>query len=391
MYKYFNTVMVAFLLCLALTGCGSGGGRFKIDPSLQKDLVTFNGCQYVPLTRACTVYGIQCDWDPYTRRAVLTKGPYIVIAMAGSDRILVNGAEKRLSRPVKFDAGTVYEPVTLVGRNLILMIEGASSGGSAAPAASRPVPAAVPAAAPALPVPPVRHAAVMTVVLDPGHGGKDVGAIGRTHGLLEKDNTLAIARRVSDILTRSGMRVIMTRDTDEFIPLPQRAEIANKAGADLFVSIHINSARTRFLRGFECYYLSDAADDNARSLEALENSSLKLSDEADVEHSTGLDRTLWDLTFTENRIESAELAERICGSVRGSLPINDRGVKTAKFYVLKHTSMPSVLVEVCYLSNPHDETMLKGKTFQDAVARAVAGGILHYKNEFEKTEGFTKI
>lgn len=379
---------------LALTGCESGSGRFRLTPALRADIVTLNGSQYVPLKRACDVYGIKWEWDTFARKVTLTKGAHTVVAMAGSDQILVNGSPKRLPRPVRYEAGTVYVPVTLVGRDLMLMVEGTPPAASAT--ASRAVPASAdlrPARKdPSVPVVSGQSGfTVKTVVLDAGHGGKDIGALGRHHRLQEKDYALAVARKVRSILERAGVNVVMTREGDTFIPLPERAAMANKLGADLFVSIHINSSRARILRGFECYYLSDATDDSARSLEALENSALKLSDGAGVEHSTGLDKTLWDLTLTENRIESAALAENICAAVEGTAAVTNRGVKTAKFYVLKHTNMPSVLVEVCYLSNRDDETKLKNASFQDRIAEAVARGVAQYKKDFERTEGFTKL
>lgn len=377
------------VICLAaavlLTGCS--GGRLRLDPSLKNDIVLFGGHQYLPLARACDAYGIACGWDPYARTATLKKGPYTVVALADCDTILVNGVPKRLGKPVLFTAGTLYVPVSLVGRDLMLMLPDASAAEKGAAA-----PTAVPALAQPQPqqLPPQQPAG-LTVVLDSGHGGRDVGAIGRHQRLQEKDYALAVAKKVRRLLEKSNVRVVMTRDSDVFIPLPDRAAVANRLNVDLFVSIHINSSRARFMRGFECYYLSDAADDNARALEALENSSLKLSDAAGVEHSTGLDKTLWDLCLTENRKESAGLAEAICDSIDGSVSIENRGVKTANFYVLRHTSMPSVLVEVCYLSNREDEMKLRNGVFQDRVAEAVARGILRHRKDFEKTEGFTNI
>lgn len=232
---------------------------------------------------------------------------------------------------------------------------------------------------------------IKTVVLDAGHGGYDKGAIGRRHGLLEKDAALAIACKIRPVLEAAGMTVVMTRDRDVFVPLPRRARIANTAGADLFVSIHINSSESRCFRGFECYYLSEASDDRARALEALENAPLKLGGDAVLERSSALDKTLWGMTLAENRIESAGLAAGICRAVEAEVPIENRGVKTADFFVLRHTSVPGVLVEVCYLSNGIDEAKLTAPAFQDKVAAAVARGILRHRDEFERTEGFTKI
>ncbi len=221
---------------------------------------------------------------------------------------------------------------------------------------------------------------IKTIVIDAGHGGNDPGAIGRRLHVKEKSLTLQLARKIKSLLTDEGLKVIMTRDSDVFIPLPRRSEIANKSNADLFVSVHVNASRSRYMRGFECYYLSNATDDNARALEAFEDSSLKINEEASAQRSKPLDKTLWDMTLTENRLESAELASYICDSVDDSLIIGSRGVKTARFYVLKHTNIPSVLVEAGYLSNRYEEIKLKDDSFLDKMAKAVAQGILKYKD-----------
>lgn len=367
-------IIVAFVVSLA--GC-AGDGRVKLDPTLRRDVKNIGGYQYVPLARVCDVYGLQCDWDGFTRKATIRKGSHYVVALADSDQVLVDGVEKRLVRPVIMNAAAIYIPVTLAGSDLVIL---AAAGPDMSPEATST----------GITEPP-KKISINTVVLDPGHGGRDIGAIGRYHRLQEKDYALSVARKIKKILEEEGLRVSMTRDSDYFMSLTDRTDMANKTGADLFVSIHINASRAKFLRGFECYYLSDATDDNARALEALENSSLKLNGDALAEHSSSLDKTLWDMTLTENRIESAKLAGDIVQSVKTNAPINTRGVKTARFYVLKHTSMPSILVEVCYLSNRVDETKLMNSRFEDKIAGSVAGGILKYKSDFEKTEGFTKI
>ncbi|MBP7055855.1 MAG: N-acetylmuramoyl-L-alanine amidase [Candidatus Omnitrophica bacterium] len=358
-------------------GC-VGEGKIRLEPSLKSDLVIFGGNRYVPLIRVCDVYGLKCDWDRFTRRISIVSQGHSVKAMAGSDRIIADGVDRTLNRPILFYSGTAYLPVSLMGRDLFIL------GSSYNPVEDKPAYQVLAKEKE------IKHA-IKTIALDPGHGGHDIGAKGKRHMLHEKDMALSIAGKVRAILEKSGFNVIMTRDNDVFIPLPERTRMANDAGADLFVSIHINASRSKFLRGFECYYLSEAVDDNARALEALENSSLRLSDGAGVEHSAGLDKTLWDMTLTENRIESSELAGSITESVSGAVPINARGVKTARFYVLKNTNMPSVLVEVCYISNAIDEAKLKNQKFQDTMALAIANGILKYRSEFERTEGFTRI
>jgi N-acetylmuramoyl-L-alanine amidase len=272
--------------------------------------------------------------------------------------------------------GTVFVPVSFVRENFT-------------PAAARAV------ATPPVAVVPEAEArkkfTIKTIVLDTGHGGKDVGAVGPAYGTKEKNLALALSRKIKAILESNGIRVIMTRSDDNFISLERRADIANKSGAELFVSVHINASRSRAMRGFECYYLSNATDDTARALQAFEDSSLKLSDSADAMHSSQLDKTLWDMSLTENRTESGELAGYICSSVQDSLAIKNRGVRTARFYVLKNTNIPSVLVEAGYLSNRLEELQLKDPKVLDRLAESIARGILRYKKRYESTEGFTNV
>lgn len=369
-YKYYTVIGIMVILIGGLTGCATQASYFRLDSSLQKDIRVLNGAQYVPLIRLCDVYGLECRWDSFIKTATLQKRSNNIVLRADSDRVLINGAERRLEGAVIFNGGAVFVPISFVKNNL------------------GPIIGAVPAERiPEAEIP--RKALIRTIVVDPGHGGKDPGAIGRRARLMEKYMTLAVARKLRERLEGSGLRVIMTRNDDTFIPLSKRAEIANHNGADLFVSVHINSSRARSMRGFECYYLSNATDDNARALEAFENSSLKMGEEASAEHSKQLDKTLWDMTLTENRLESAELASSICDSVEGSLAIGNRGIRSARFYVLKYTHMPSILVEAGYISNKYEEMKLRDPQFLDRLANAIAEGILKYKKEFERTGGFT--
>ncbi|MDD5423498.1 MAG: N-acetylmuramoyl-L-alanine amidase [Candidatus Omnitrophica bacterium] len=356
---------------LSLGGCATQGPHLKVEPSLLKDAKNFGGIQYVPLVKVCDTYGLECKWDSVIKKAVIKNRANEIALMAGSDRILVNDTEKKLDNPVVFNSGALFVPVSFVRNNL-----GAVIG-------SRVVEKAPQIEAP-------KRVTIKTVVLDPGHGGHDAGAIGKRLRLCEKHVALSVAKKVRDILQESGIKVIMTRSNDTFIPLPKRAEMANRSRADLFVSIHINASRSRATKGLECYFLSNATDDNARALEAFEDSSLKLDEGVRAERSRQLDKTLWDMALTENRRESAELAGYICDSVDKSEALENKGTRSARFYVLKYTQMPSVLVEAGYISNRYEELKLKEPKFQDRIADAVADGILRYKKEYERTEGFTK-
>lgn len=367
-----HKIILIFLFSLFIAGCAAQVPYLKLDPSLNKDVRVFNDTQYVPLIKLCEAYGLDWKWDSFMRTAVLTKNGRIILR-AGSDRIIINDKEKRLSSPVVFTNGAVYVPTSFVRSGLGLIFEARPSEKIVKIPSARPV----------------GRYTIRTIVIDAGHGGKDAGAIGRRLKLKERDLTLTMAKRLKDVLEDNGIRVVMTRNSDVFISLQERARIANSSGADLFVSVHVNASRSRSLSGFECYYLSEATDDNARALEAFENATLNTSEGTVLEHSSILDKTLWDMKLTENRRESAELANYICRAVENSLAARNRGTKTARFYVLKYTRIPSVLVEAGYISNKYEELKFRDRNYVDRMADTVAKGILSYKNEYERTEGFT--
>ena len=369
--KYNIKIILCCCAAAFLAGCATHAAYFRLDTSLQKEIKAFNGSEYLPLARVSDFYGLDYKYDGFTGTAAMRKGPNRIVVRTGGEKALINGEMVKLDRPIVSSGGALFAPLAFVKNNMGPII-------GYIPPPKIPAEAAGP-----------RRFTIKTIVLDPGHGGNDPGAIGRRSHSKEKDLTLRLAGKLKTILEGAGIRVIMTRDSDIFIPLPKRSEIANRSGADLFISIHINASRTRSLRGFECYYLSTATDDNARVLEALENSTLKISDTASAETSRRLDKTLWDMILTENRLESAQLAGSICGSIDESFTMGNRGIRTARFYVLKHTDIPAVLVEAGYVSNKYEELKLKDPEFLDKIAESVADGIIKYKREYEKTEGFT--
>jgi N-acetylmuramoyl-L-alanine amidase len=216
------------------------------------------------------------------------------------------------------------------------------------------------------------------VVIDPGHGGEKDGAIG-TAGTREKDLTLQIARRVASHVRRQGGVVLMTRNGDVGVPLAQRAAIANAEGADLFLSIHLNSmpgppARAS-VRGIETYFLSaDATDASATAVAARENAD-RLSGEPEPGARDAVSSILQDLADADALAESSRLAYAIHERVVARTGTADRGVKQAPFYVLAGARMPAVLLELGFLSNSTEERKLASATYQEQLAGAVADGI----------------
>jgi N-acetylmuramoyl-L-alanine amidase len=226
-----------------------------------------------------------------------------------------------------------------------------------------------------------------TIVLDAGHGGHDSGAVG-PGGLMEKELVLDVTKRVARLLEdRLGVKVLLSRDADHFITLKDRTSFANRAGADLFVSIHANAHRVAASEGMEVYFLSSEATDNAaRQLAAAENSVVQL--EAPSSGRTGrseIVRTmLWDLAQAEFQTESSRLAETVLDSMSHALRIPNRGVKQAGFYVLGGAAMPAILVEIGFVTNPKEARRLREPKYRDEIGRAIFSGLADYKRAWDQ-------
>jgi N-acetylmuramoyl-L-alanine amidase len=215
------------------------------------------------------------------------------------------------------------------------------------------------------------------VAVDAGHGGHDAGATGR-FGLVEKKLCLDLARRTAEILNRNGkVKAVLTRDGDQYLTLPRRNEIAEQKGADVFVSIHLNSAPSRSARGAEIYFVAPAGAQRAanqalQSGEAAHDFGLEESGNDDIVH------MLLDLNQQSVLARSELLAESILESVRGRGLLPTRAVKQKSFSVLRTISMPSVLVEAGFISNNADAKLVKDPDGRERVARAIADGVLAF-------------
>jgi len=222
------------------------------------------------------------------------------------------------------------------------------------------------------------------IVLDPGHGGEDTGAKG-PGGVLEKDVVLEISKKAAAWLRQDGFKVILTREEDVFIPLGERTALANQKGADLFISIHANAAKRKQASGSETYFLSQAKNDEARAVAALENASLRFErPEIEVESTDDLDFILLDLVQSEFLKESQNLAALIQDKLERHLPIPNRGVDQAGFFVLNKAYMPAVLVETAFISNSNEAKLLRKDSFQEKLARAIAEAVAQFKQKYEK-------
>jgi N-acetylmuramoyl-L-alanine amidase len=214
------------------------------------------------------------------------------------------------------------------------------------------------------------------IVIDPGHGGHDLGTVG-PEGLLEKNLVLSIAQDLQKQLQdKLGAQVVLTRTDDRFVSLEERTAIANQHRADLFISIHANSSRVRSISGVETYYLDFANSEAEKEVAAREN--------AIAENNVrDLEDLIKKIAQAEKSAESRELAsivqKRLYSESRKFSPrTNNRGVRSAPFIVLIGANMPSVLAEVAFLSNPKDEKLLKKKTNRELLVNALFSGIENY-------------
>lgn len=214
------------------------------------------------------------------------------------------------------------------------------------------------------------------IVIDPGHGGGDTGTIGPS-GLKEKDLVLSLSKRLKILLEeRLGTDVVLTRDTDKFVPLEQRTAIANQLGADLFISVHANSSKIRRVSGVETFFLNLTSNAAEREVASRENA----SSQRNIRELEDLLRQIALGDYNEESNDLAQIVQQtLYSEVKTHHPIlRNRGVKKAPFIVLINLNMPGILTEVGFISNPSEEKYFTGKQGQDQVAEALYKGIEKY-------------
>jgi N-acetylmuramoyl-L-alanine amidase len=224
-----------------------------------------------------------------------------------------------------------------------------------------------------------------TIIIDPGHGGYDPGAVGPGK-VFEKDVTLAIALKLQKLLKeKTDIRVIMTRNDDRFVPLKNRTQIANSEQGKLFISIHANSNRNHRVSGLTTYFLGQAKTEEALEVSRRENAVINYENDktsyADLEDEGFI---LLSLAQNAYQKESEELAAIVQAEISKKAKIKDRGVKQAGYYVLIGASMPNILVETAFISNKKEARLLKTASFQKKLAEGIYASVLKFKNIYEQ-------
>lgn len=301
------------------------------------EIKSFGGRDYIPLDEIATFYGLGEATTPDANTRKLKGSGRELVATLNSREIGLDGIKHWLAFPVLEENGKIYVSRLDLGKTL--------------------EPAFRPTLIPDFP-------GVSTVVLDPGHGGKDNGA--RSPYEFEKNFSLDVARRIRNELQKSGLKVILTRNSDSFVELQDRAAIANRLKNVIFVSIHFNAADANpSATGFEIFCVTPRGAPST----AYEQTRLR-----DMVEENG----------NEHDIHSFALANTIYHAMEGKMDMFDRGVKRARFAVLRLAGVPSVLVEGGFLSNAGDARKVASKQWRDNYASAISTGILEYKKLAEQ-------
>jgi N-acetylmuramoyl-L-alanine amidase len=399
---------------------------YKLDQGSVSVLHDIKGKAFLPLKEVAEFYGADLQFDSQTRRVSLQKGKNQVKMVLSQPVFLILDPESSFPMdPVEVVAGQLAIPPdsagdvfgTLLNVNVRFLADQQAlvAGGvredelrqeilaqvvqlknsSAVPTATAAVDVtqvSIPTAAPSLEPTPTEEAEVKEepptgqierirrIVIDAGHGGNDAGAPGHDHRYFEKQATLDIANRVASYLKEEQnggkeFEVLMTRTGDYYITLKYRTDFANSHDADLFVSIHCNSNPRAAAHGTEIYeYGSRASNKLAAVAAARENYGTDY-----------LDYTFADLRTTVYKVRSRSLAEHVESSIREKMGQHFRNIQRAPFYVLAHADMPSILVETAFISNQEEENKLRDPYWRDKMAKAIAEGIISYKDNVEGT------
>ncbi len=306
----------------------------------------------VSLSNLCREQKVDLNVDAVTQVVTLSKNNLSAKVLVGSDVVLIGNEKIMLSAPIRRVKGAVYVPSDF--RRKVIDRFGPQD---------------------TFAVKKFRQ-----IVIDPGHGGKDPGAHGRS-GLKEKEVVLDIAKRLKKDLEASGIKVIMTRDSDEFISLKERTEIATRSDADLFVSVHANSSRSRSAEGFEVFYLRELNSREKKDDDLRDNQRLKFRNFSMERGSPVLDSIVTDMMYGYKQAESRHLAEHVMLRTPHSLDAEPRGSKSCAFFVLRNTLIPAILVEVGFVSNNKEEKKLKTSVYREKIADSLAKHILSYADQ----------
>ncbi|MFC1514664.1 N-acetylmuramoyl-L-alanine amidase [Candidatus Omnitrophota bacterium] len=343
--RLFRVFVLLFALFIA--GCVTTQKKVVTTPTPEALMVS--------VADFCRTYSLEYTYRPFYEEVILFGDFLNIILKPDSRYASINGYVKEMPEPLTYRQGEFLASPYL--KEFLKVFKEKASKQRAA---------AVPLA-------------IEIVVIDPGHGGRDPGAIS-PWGVREKDINLQVAKSLYGLLKEKGFKPYLTRDRDVFVSLKDRVTFAKKKGADLFISVHSNANRSRQPRGLEVYYLSPKFSDNQSKVLAtaenlVQNEGLRLS--------SGLKRIIGEMLNSENKRETQELVRSIMNSAE-SMGIYTRKSIGAPFYVLKHNVCPAVLVEMGYLTNYKEERLLRTSLYKKQLALAIAEGVSRLRESLSR-------
>ncbi len=312
----------------------------------------------IALNDVCNRYNVTWQWDGVTQVVILEYKGSKAKALVGSNLVMFGKERIQLSVPVKRVNSTIYVPEDFESKVLERF-------------GIRPGPPGIAVSWSRL--------KVRTVVIDPGHGGRDPGAKG-VSGSLEKNVVLDISKRIKSILENVGIKVIMTRHRDEYVTLEERTEMASKTDADLFLSVHANANPVSSIQGMEVYVVK------TRNKQDLEEEQRNKNEKIFVKRMSPRDPSLvkgiiTDMMYQSKVAQSALLAQAMASQASAYADTSNRGVRPCRFFVVRNTLIPAVLVEVGFLTNRSEEKKLKSSVYRQRMAEAIARSVVRYAND----------
>jgi N-acetylmuramoyl-L-alanine amidase len=333
----------SFFSVLFIAGCATVPPPVPPAPSAERTLKDI-----------CRQYNMDCRWDGMSQTVSMTYQGRKIQAMAGSNILVINGDRVAMSAPIVTRRGSHIVPpdferlvVGLSARPQEDYIKGAYTG------------------------------LLRTIIVDAGHGGRDPGAVGYG-GVQEKDINLDIAKEVKKAFEAVGLKVIATRDDDEFISLQDRTLLASKSGADLFVSIHSNAHKNRRSRGTEVYYAGALSDEDKSEAQRLENEKRLVAALKMDKNNNDLKGIVVDMLYAHKLSLSPGMADAVSRTLSREAGVSTRGSKPERYYVLRNTLIPAVLVEVGFITNPNEARLLKSPEYRQKLAETITKSILRY-------------
>ncbi|MBN2190772.1 MAG: N-acetylmuramoyl-L-alanine amidase [Candidatus Aureabacteria bacterium] len=347
MKKVFFLFIVFFAFSV-VSGFSLNGPAGRVETSIYKSY----GVPYIDINSIVKSFGLVLYWNPVLKEVKLEAPGFALLMSLNNRYASANGRTFDMSGPMIFHNGILYVPLDVKEQVLDLYMKtGDSAAGN-------------------------KRARLQNfkVVIDPGHGGENIGARNK-NGADEKTIVLDIAKKVMAILEKNGLQVVMTRDKDVFLKLSKRCDIAQSEKADLFISIHANSAPAKSVTGIETFVLGIPTSEVIKSIEEIEDGELALGDSI---YTNGQSEPI---DSAKRKRLSKRLACFINEEVVKSAQVKNRGVKEARFYVLRNTDMPAVLVEVGFISNADESVLLLHEDYRNKIAQGIASGVLNYFQE----------